>query len=122
MVGTLLVGAFALGMLGLGAAAALAPTFASRFYGVPSAHPDARAWIRAAGLRDVGLAAAILAFAPLGDARAAAIVTLATVGIAVADVANVLGTRGPRPLWPLGTHLSGIVLGVAGAAALLSGH
>jgi hypothetical protein len=122
MIGLVMTAAFALGMAALGVVASLLPRPASRLYGVPVDTPSAAAWVRAAGLRDLGLATALAVLLLHGQLSAAGVVSIATGLVAVTDVVNVVGARGPSPIWPLGTHLSGIAVGVGGGLLLLVGR
>jgi hypothetical protein len=122
MIGFVMVAAFTLGMTLLGIVACLAPRFASHLYGVPVQRPEGAAWVRAAGLRDLGLSAALAVFLLDGQLPAAGAVSIVTGLVAVTDLVNVVGTRGPWPILPLGTHLSGIAVGVVGGLLLLGGR
>lgn len=121
MIGFVLAAALTGGMALLGVVATGAPRFASGLYGVRAEDAAGAAWVRAAGLRDLGLALALAAFLVYGHPHSAAVLCIATGLIAVGDLANVVGTRGPRPLLPLGTHLSGIVGGLLAGALLFLG-
>jgi hypothetical protein len=109
----------AIGMAALGVVACLAPGLASALYGVPEDQPAGRAWVRAAGLRDAGLAVALAACLAQGWTGAAGAPCLATALVAIADVANVVAHRG-RAVPQLVTHASGIALGLAAGGLLLS--
>lgn len=113
-----LAGAFAVGMTGLGVVACVAPGPISGLYGVPQADAYGRAWVRAAGLRDLALAGAIGALLADRSPRAAGVVCVVSGCVAIADAANVLATRGPRPI-PHAVHLSGVGVGLLAGLALL---
>jgi hypothetical protein len=120
-IGFWLAWAFAAGMALLGVGATAAPALCSALYGVPVGGPRPEAWVRAAGLRDLGLAGALAAVLWAGDAGASSALCLATALIAAADLANVVATRGVHPIWPLGTHASGVAVGLAAGVLLLLG-
>jgi hypothetical protein len=107
-----------IGLTGIGAAALLLPGPASHAYGTPQHERYGKALIRAMALRDLGLAGIMAATLPL-DGRIAAIPMLATAAVSAADLVNVVSTRGPRPLLPLTTHLSGVVMGTWTGVKLL---
>jgi hypothetical protein len=107
-----------IGLAGLGTAALLMPGTASHAYGTPQRDRYGKSLIRAMALRDLGLAGIMGATLPL-DGRIAAIPMLATAAVSAADLINVVSTRGPRPLWPLTTHLSGVVMGTWTGVKLL---
>lgn len=121
MTGERLGGALALGMAGLGVAACVAPGPTSALYGVPQgrADRDGQAWVRAAGLRDLGLAAALGVLLAERAPRAAGVVCAATACVAIADGTNLIATRGASPL-PLVVHASGVAVGLLAAWALIS--
>ena len=121
MLANLIAWAFTAGLFLLGTAACLRPAQTSVLYGVRQQTPDGWAWVRAAGLRDIGLGGMLVALLMLGQREAAAIVCIGTGFIAVTDLLNVWLTRGPRPVLPLLVHASGIVVGgVAGLLLLTS--
>lgn len=120
MFGTWLTWLFTLGMCGLGVAACVAPRPVSALYGVPEHDPSGWAWVRAAGLRDLGLAAILVWFLGHGAHDAAAIVAIATGLVAVTDFANVVSLRGFSPVLALSVHASGIGAGILGGGLLLA--
>src|SRR5687768_12882554 len=101
MIGSWLGWMFTIGMVGLGVSACAAPRPTSALYGVPQADDGGRAWVRAAGLRDLGLSLILGWFLISGAYDAAAVVTIATGLVAVTDVVNVVVTRGLTPVLPL---------------------
>jgi hypothetical protein len=113
--------AFCAGMAALGVVACAAPGAASALYGVPQHDPGGHAWVRAAGLRDLGLSAVLGWFLATGRSDAAGAVLVATAAVAVSDVVNVVAVRGPPPLLTGAVHLSGIALGFATGFLLLGG-
>ena len=79
--------------------------FSATIYGLPTSDPVARAFVRAAGARDVVLGAIVLA--SLGEARALRRALGWTSVIAIADAVILAAARGPRPSHA--THLAGSV-------------
>jgi hypothetical protein len=110
---------FTLGMAALGAVACTLPIPISRLYGMPIDGAAGAVWVRAAGLRDLGLAAALAVFLSSGDASAAGTVALATAGVALGDFAGIATARGRAALLPLSVHFSGIAMGLLSGALLL---
>jgi hypothetical protein len=122
MVGRSLGWCMALGMVGLAVIAATAPGPTSRLYGIRQDDAGGRAWVRAAGVRDAGLAGILGVSLARGDDAAAALTMGATAAIAVTDAANVLSHGMARPVLQLAIHASGILGGLGGAALLARGR
>jgi len=121
MTGILLGWLLMLGMAALGAAACILPIATSRLYGMPVDGIAGGIWVRAAGLRDLGLAAALAWFLSTSSGlQAAGIVALATAAIACGDFASIASARGRAALLPLAIHFSGIAMGVASGTLLMS--
>ena len=121
MLGTWLAWLFTIGMTGLGVSACAAPRPTSALYGVPQHDVAGWAWVRAAGLRDLGLAGMLAWFLLQGAHDAAAVVSIGTGIVAITDFTNVVSLRGLKPLLSLGVHLSGIALGILAGILLLAG-
>jgi hypothetical protein len=107
-------------MAALGAVACAIPIPISSLYGMPVDGTAGAVWVRAAGLRDLGLAAALAVFLSHGEASAAGTVALATAGIALGDFAGIAAARGRSALLPLSVHFSGIAMGLLSGALLLA--
>jgi hypothetical protein len=118
MIGTLLAWLLTIGMALLGVVACLAPRPTSALYGVPQDDRAGFVWVRAAGLRDLGLAAALAVFLAQGWPEAAATLSLATALVAVGDFAGVLALRGSAAALQLSVHASGVALGLAAGVLL----
>jgi hypothetical protein len=118
MLGFTLAWLLALGMALLGVLACALPVPTSRLYGSPQQDRWGIAWVRAAGLRDLGLALALAIFLGSGAPRAAAVIALATALVAGGDFASIAALRGRTAPLPLLVHASGIAMGAASAAAL----
>lgn len=121
MFGTLLAWLFTVGMFALGVTACVAPRPTSALYGVPQHEPGGLAWVRASGLRDLGLCLILGWFLTHGQADSAAVTAIATGLVAATDLLNVVSTRGLRPALALAVHTSGIVAGIAAGGLLLAG-
>ena len=117
MIGLLLVGLLTVGMAGIGVFACLFPRLASYLYGVPQEDADGRIWVRAAGVRDLGLVLLLVGFYARGWLEPMAWVAIATGLVAVADLASVLVRRGLLPL-PALVHASGVATGIVGGVLL----
>jgi hypothetical protein len=109
-----------LGMALLGFVASVWPAPISHLYGAPQHDPFGTAWVRAAGLRDLGLSFSLAIFLSVSSPRAAAVVALATALVAIGDFSSILALRGRSAALPLAVHFSGIAMGLA-SAALLAG-
>lgn len=120
MLGTWLTWFFTIGMTGLGVFACAAPRPTSALYGVPQHDVAGWAWVRAAGLRDLGLAGMLAWFLIHGEHDAAAVVSIGTGIIAVTDFTNVVSVRGLGPVLSLAVHASGIGMGILGGILLLA--
>jgi len=118
MIGSALGWALMLGMTALGLAACAFPLPVSDLYGAPQRDRVGAAWVRAAGLRDLGLSLALAAFLASGARGAAGMVALSTALVALGDFSSVFALRGRAAALPLAVHFSGIAVGL-GAAALL---
>jgi hypothetical protein len=110
-----------LGMALLGFLACLWPAPVSHLYGAPQQESLGIAWVRAAGLRDLGLSLSLAIFLSAQSPRAAAVVALATALVAIGDFSSILALRGRSAALPLGVHFSGIAMGLASAAFLAAG-
>ena len=118
MTGFVLGWLLTLGMALLGVVACVQPLPISHLYGAPQWDPSGVAWVRAAGLRDLGLSLALAIFLSVDAPRAAAVVALATALVATGDFASILVLRGRAAALPLTVHASGIAMGIASAALL----
>ena len=104
--------ALAVGLLGLGVGALVAPEWSSQTYGVPTAQPT---WVQATGMRDLILGLALLALRPYPDAQRRLLPILLL--LPLADVVLVL--LADHPLSTAAPHLGGVVgIGVLWAASL----
>lgn len=94
--------ALALGLLGLGAGALIAPEWSSQTYGVPTAEPT---WVRATGTRDLllGLALLTLHRHPAAQRRLLPILLL----LPLVDVVLVL--LAGHPLVTAAPHIGGVL-------------
>jgi hypothetical protein len=93
--------ALALGLLGLGVGALIAPEWSSQTYGVPAAEPT---WVRATGMRDLILGLVLLA---VRDRAARGRLLPLLLLLPLADVALVL--HAGQPLTAAAPHLGGVV-------------
>jgi hypothetical protein len=100
----------AAGLIAIGIGALLLPARAAAQFGIATENPDALAFVRAAGVRDVALGSVLLALPDERD-RSRALGCIALVGLC--DAAIGLGARGPRPAQLI--HAAGFV-----ATALLA--
>lgn len=104
-------------MLGIGTLATLNPEAAARSYGVPVNGEYDRAYLTAAGVRDLCLGGLLLTFSLLRDRRALGVSAALGSAIAVGD--GVIALRhGPDPIRVLPVHWGGAV-GAIGLAVLL---
>ncbi len=107
--------ALAVGLLGLGAGALIAPEWSSQTYGVPTAEPT---WVQATGMRDLllGLALLTLHRHPAAQRRLLPIILL----LPLVDVVLVL--RAGHSLATAAPHVGGVVgIGVLIAASVGGG-
>ena len=118
MVGIILGWLLTIGMTLLGVVTCIWPLPTSRLYGVPLDDALGAAWVRAAGLRDLGIALALAILLCAGSLPAAAAVAFATGGVAVGDFTSVAALRGRAAALPLVVHASGVGMGFASAALL----
>jgi hypothetical protein len=101
-------------LVAVGTSAVIAPSFASRAFGLPSDDPIARAFMRAAGVRDLIIGGIVLG--SLGDRPALRRTLGWTSLIGLADAITIFGMRGPA-LQHVG-HVGGFVT-LAVAALIL---
>jgi len=94
----------AIGLIALGTGAVVLPASAAGQFGIPTDDPDALAFVRAAGARDVALGCVLLAL-PGEQDRRRALGCIAVLGLI--DAAIGLGARGPRPAQAI--HVAGFV-------------
>jgi phosphate/sulfate permease len=94
--------ALAIGLLGLGAGALVAPEWSSQTYGVPSEAPT---WVRATGTRDLILGLALLALRPhpVAQRRLLPLILL----LPLADLVLVL--LAGHPVSAAAPHIGGVV-------------
>ena len=94
--------ALAVGLLGLGVGALVAPEWSSQTYGAPT---DAVTWVRAAGVRDIVLGLATLVLMP-HPAALRVFLPVATL-LPLGDVVLVLASD--APITATAPHASGVV-------------
>ena len=106
--------ALGVALIAVGSGAALTPSFSATMFGIPAGDEAARAYMRAAGVRDAVLGAIILG--TRDDPRALRRILGWTSLIALADALALLAARGPRPQHA--AHLGGFAaLALAALAA-----
>lgn len=87
-ISTMLAGASAAGLIGVGALGCLFPRPLASGFGVPAHNPDALAYVRATSVRDAAIGAVLLAAALRDDPDVLPVALLAGLGISAADFAN----------------------------------
>ena len=108
----------ALTMMGIGAIAGIRPALAARAYGVPAEGESARAYMTAAGVRDLSFGGLVLVFALLRDRRALG--ASAALGSVIAIGDGLIALRhGPDPKKVLPMHWGSAAACIVAAAALL---
>jgi len=122
MLGLALTGLVALGLLGLGVGALLAPRLSAQQYGISVADPRALAYLRAMGVRDLvlGVVLLLLAAAERRGLLAAAVAVSALV--AVVDFVVVSQDRPPAPARARLLHAGGALGLLAIALVVASGR
>lgn len=95
MIGMVLCGVAALGLLGIGIGAIVAPAFSAGQYGIVVADARALAYLRAMGARDLALGIVLALLMALGSPALLAASVAACALIAIVDCAVVLAD--PRP-------------------------
>ena len=118
--GSVLGWLLAAGMALLGVLACFVPLPTSHLYGAPQTDANGAAWVRAAGLRDLALSAALAIFLAGSAPRAAAVIAFATALVAIGDFASVATLRGRDAWLPLSVHASGIAMGIASSVLLVT--
>ena len=98
----------ATGFAAIGAAALFNPAVLSHLYGTYVHEPNGRAFVRAAGVRDLAFGA-LLAFFSRGDARALVATLLAGAAIAAGDFIIALRANRRFERGPLLGHLAGLI-------------
>ena len=105
-------------MLGIGTLAAVRPDLAAQGYGVPVSTESDRAYMTAAGIRDLFVGGVVLAFSLMRDRRALGVNLALGSGIAVGD--GIIALRhGPNPKRVLPIHWGSAVLCFGLAYSLL---
>ena len=122
MIGLALTYAVALGLLGIGAGALLAPRVSARQYGIVLDDARALAFIRAMGARDVVLGVLLLLLASAERRDLLALGVVASAAVAAVDFVVVSRDRPPAPARARLLHAGGalglLVVGVAVASGL----
>ena len=98
----------AIGFLAIGAAALFNPAVLSHLYGTYVHEPNGRAFVRAAGARDIAFGVLLAVFS-FGDAHALVATLLAGAAIAAADFLIVLRANRRFERGPLLGHLAGLI-------------
>src|SRR4030095_14235982 len=118
MSGPALTYGIALGLLGIGALALLAPRLSARQYGIVLDDARALAFIRAMGVRDVVLGVLLLLLASAERRDLLALGVVASAAVAAVDFVVVSRDRPPPPARARLLHAGGalglLVVGVAG--------
>ena len=105
-------------MLAIGTLAAVRPDLAAQGYGVPVSSESDRAYMTAAGIRDLFVGGVVLAFSLLRDRRALGVALALGSGIAVGD--GIIALRhGPDPKRVLPIHWGSAAVCVGLACTLL---
>jgi Domain of unknown function (DUF4267) len=119
MIGLAVTALVALGLIGIGALALVAPRTSSRQYGIVLDDPRALAFIRAMGVRDLVIAALLLLLASAGRRELLAWGMVASAAIAGVDFA-VVSAAGARTaarvlhaVGAIGLLVAGIVIATA---------
>ena len=120
MLGLWLAGGIALGLLGIGGGALVAPRLSARQYGIAIEDVRALAFIRAMGVRDVVLGVLLLLLAAAGRRELLAAGVLASAAVAVLDYVVVSRDRPPAPARARLLHAGG-ALGLLVAGAVIAG-
>ena len=102
----------AIGFLAIGGAALFNPAELSHLYGTYVHEPNGRAFVRAAGARDIAFGVLLAVFS-FGDAHALVATLLAGAAIAAADFIIVLRANRRFERGPLLGHLAGLISLVA---------
>lgn len=102
----------AFGFLAIGGAALFNPAVLSHLYGTYVHEPNGRAFVRAAGARDIAFGVLLAVFS-FGDAHALVATLLAGAAIAAADFIIVLRANRRFERGPLLGHLAGLISLVA---------
>lgn len=119
MIGMLLCGAAALGLVGIGLGAIGAPALSSRQYGIVVADPRALAYLRAMGARDLVLGIVLALVMGLGSSALLAATVAACALIAIGDFAVVATDPGSVTPPAVARGLS-LTLHAGGAIGLLA--
>jgi Domain of unknown function (DUF4267) len=93
------------GLIGVGAAALVAPRTMATVFGMPTDDPTALAYARAACLRDAVIGGIVLTTPDQPEALKRAVMWAAAIGLL--DAVLLAATRGPR--WQHALHLGGFV-------------
>jgi len=93
------------GLIGVGAAALVAPRTMAAVFGMPTDDPTALAYSRAACLRDAIVGGIVLTTPDEPEALKRVVLWASTIGLA--DAVLLAATRGPR--WQHALHLGGFV-------------
>ena len=98
----------AIGFLAIGGAALFNPAVLSHLYGTYVHEPNGRAFVRAAGARDIAFGVLLAVFS-FGDAHALVATLLTGAAIAAADFLIVLRANRRFERAPLLGHLAGLI-------------
>lgn len=126
MIGMILCGVAALGLLGIGIGAIVAPAFSAGQYGIAVADARALAYLRAMGARDLVLGIVLTLLMALGSSALLAASVAACALVAIVDFAVVFADRRPGsapPGVPRGLSLTlhaGGVIGLLAAAVMVA--
>lgn len=126
MIGMILCGVAALGLVGIGIGAIVAPAFSAGQYGIVVADPRALAYLRAMGARDLALGIVLALLMALGSPGLLAASVAACALVAIVDFAVVLADPHPGtapPAVPRGLSLSlhgGGAIGLLATAVLVA--
>ncbi len=109
MAGSLLTGVIAGGLMAVGAGGAAAPRLLSKGYGIAPDGPQATAYVRAVGLRDIVCGGSLFCALGSGSPTALRGTILWTAVIAAGDFAIVAGARGRAAARNLSVHAGGVI-------------
>ena len=119
MIGSVLCGAIALGLVGIGVGALVAPGMSAGQYGIAVADPRALAYLRAMGVRDLVLGIVIALVLALGSAALLAASVAACALVALVDFALVLVDPRPATSPPGAPRVLSLTLHAGGALGLI---
>jgi hypothetical protein len=120
MIGMVLCGLAALGLLGIGIGAIVAPAFSSGQYGIVVADSRALAYLRAMGARDLVLGIVLALLMAMGSSALLAASVAACALVAIVDFAVVLADHRPATAPPGVPRGLSLTLHAGGAIGLLA--